>query len=84
MSVHLQIKEQINKFIDSERKYRELDKKREQKIEEVIILAKENNPFTLLEINSITEEMNNFSRSNGFPLRKKVTKEMVYEYVNRK
>ncbi len=84
MSVHLQIKEQMNKFIAAEREYKQLDMSREQMINEVIIAAKTKKEFSLVEINSITEQLNNLSKSFNFPIRKKVTKEMVFEFIHRK
>lgn len=83
MSVHLQIKTQINKFINAEKKYRELDIRREQKIAAVIEEAKQENPFSLMDVNNITEEINQISKSFGFPLRKTVTDKMVREFVNK-
>ena len=83
MSVHLQIKTQVNKFIAAEKKYRELDLKREEKIEEVLKAAKTNQDFSLVEINALSEELNSLSKSFGFPMRKLVTKEMVFEFINR-
>jgi hypothetical protein len=83
MSVHLQIKEQMTTFIAAEKKYRELDMKREESIEKVVNDAKANKNFSLLEVNAITEELNDLSRSFRFPMRKQVTKEMVLEFINR-
>lgn len=83
MSVHLQIKTQINKFINAEKKYRELDIRREQKIAAVIEEAKQENLFSLMDVNNITEEINQISKSFGFPLRKTVTDKMVREFVNK-
>ncbi|MCT8139653.1 DUF2533 family protein [Anaerobacillus sp. CMMVII] len=84
MSVHLQMKAHVNKFIAGEKRYRELDLLREEKIEAVIQAAKKNQEFSLTEINAITEEMNNLSRKFRFPMRKLVKKEMVVEFINRK
>lgn len=84
MSVHLQIKKQMNNFIEAERQYKKLDQLREQKIEEVLIDAKTKKDFSLLEVNAITEELNNLSKSYGFPLRKQVSKDMIFEFLNRK
>jgi hypothetical protein len=83
MSVHLQIKEQMTTFIAAEKKYRELDLKREESIEKVVNDAKANKPFSLVEVNAITEELNNLSKYFRFPMRKQVTKEMVLEFINR-
>ncbi len=84
MSVHLEIKKQINKFISAEKTYRQLDVIREEKIAEVIEAAKGNKDFSLSEVNSVTAEINKLSKSFGFPLRKQVTKEMVLEFIYQK
>ncbi|MFN7251292.1 MAG: DUF2533 family protein [Anaerobacillus sp.] len=83
MSVHLQIKEQMTTFIAAEKKYRELDIKREESIEKVVNDAKANKHFSLVEVNAITEELNNLSRSFRFPMRKQVTEEMVLKFISR-
>ncbi len=83
MSVHIQIKEQMTNFINAEKRYRELDQKREELIEAVLAAAKQKKEFSLEEVNVVTEEMNNLSRSFRFPLRKKVTTAMVAEYIAR-
>lgn len=83
MSVHLQLKKQMTNFIAAEKKYRELDMRREEKIEEAINKAKVKEEFSLIEVNALTEELNNLSRSYRFPIRKQVTKDMVLEYINR-
>lgn len=83
MSVHLQLKKQMTNFIAAEKKYRALDMKREQKIEEVINEARHGNTFSLVEVNTVTEEINQLSKSFGFPLRKTVTDKMVKEFVNK-
>ncbi|OIJ16671.1 hypothetical protein BKP37_05410 [Anaerobacillus alkalilacustris] len=84
MSVHLQIKKQMNNFINAEKNYRKLDQIREEKIEEIIKIAKNKKDFSLVEVNKVTEEINKFSKSHGYPLRKLVTKEMVEEFISRK
>lgn len=82
MSVHLQIKEQMNKFISVEKEYKRLDLIREEKIEEVLEKAKNEQDFSLAEVNLITEEINALSKNFGFlPMRKKVTKDMVLQYL---
>ncbi len=80
----MQIKEQMNNFIAAEKEYKQLDMRREQKIEEIINAAKLNKDFSLEEINFITEQLNNLCKSYNFPIRKKVTKEMVFEFIHRK
>ncbi|RXJ00007.1 DUF2533 family protein [Anaerobacillus alkaliphilus] len=81
MSVHLQIKEQMTRFIEGEKEYRKLDAKREEAIEAILQAAKEQQDFSLTEVNAITEKMNNLSKSFRFPIRKTVTKEMVLEHI---
>jgi hypothetical protein len=83
MSVHLQLKEQITKFIEAEKKYRALDMNRERKIEAVINIARMGDTFSLVDVNNATEEINLISKSFGFPLRKLVTTEMVMKFVNK-
>lgn len=83
MSVHLQIKTQINNFIEAERKYRELDFRREHKIAAVINETKQGKTISLVDVNNVTEEINQLSKSFGFPLRKTVTDKMVREFVNK-
>lgn len=83
MSVHLQLKKQMTNFIEAEKKYRALDMKREQKIEVVINEARHGNTFSLVEVNTVTEEINQLSKSFQFPLRKTVTDKMVKEFVNK-
>ncbi|OIJ22107.1 hypothetical protein BKP45_05375 [Anaerobacillus alkalidiazotrophicus] len=84
MSVHLQIKKQMNNFINAEKNYRKLDQIREEKIEEIIKIAKNKKDFSLVEVNKVTEEINKLCKSHGYPLRKLVTKEMVEEFISRK
>ncbi|MGO4887256.1 DUF2533 family protein [Anaerobacillus sp. MEB173] len=81
MSVHLQIQEQINKRLESEKEYQRLDDLREAAIEKALNEARSSDDFSIVAINQITEEMNSLSKKYGFPLRKTVTKAMVKEYL---
>lgn len=81
MSVHLQIKDQINTFIQAEKQYRNLNDKRENLIEAVLKEAKEGTEFSVANINEVSLIMNELAKKYGFPPRKLVTKEMVLQYL---
>ncbi|UTW69956.1 DUF2533 family protein [Anaerobacillus sp. HL2] len=73
MSVHLQIKKQMNNFIKQKGNIKNSINCVNKKELRVLIDAK-NKDFSLLEVTAITEELNNLNKSYGFPLRKQVSK----------
>ncbi|MBU8905617.1 DUF2533 family protein [Desertibacillus haloalkaliphilus] len=84
MSVHLEIGKQVNKQLQAKDRFLELDRKREEAIEVTLEQAKRTNEFSTKEINEYTEEINQLSKQFSFiPSRKKVTKAMVLEYLQK-
>ena len=83
MSVHLQIANQINKHIQGQKEHRRLDELRETAIEKVLQKVQNNESFSVQEVNVLTEEINILARKFNFPMRKRVTNEMIKEYVTK-
>ncbi|MGG3737887.1 YpbS family protein [Aeribacillus pallidus] len=68
--------EQIKKFLS-------LNAKREEYIEEAVQLCQNGQPFSVDKINAVTDEINELAKQGIIPTRKRVTEEMVREYVER-
>ncbi|WP_261133707.1 YpbS family protein [Bacillus sp. Marseille-Q3570] len=85
MSVHHDISKHSNDQHERVRIFSELDQKREQLIEQALLKCKEEKTFEqeLIEINKLTDEINDLARKGIVPQRKNVTKEMVEEYCKR-
>lgn len=83
MSVHIAISKHINKHIDAQQQFKKLDQQREFAIEATLQKAANNEPFDTVEINRITNVMNEIGKKYNFPQRKNVTKEMVLQYLQK-
>ncbi|MCM3712784.1 DUF2533 family protein [Halalkalibacter oceani] len=83
MAVHLQISEQVKKHRHAQQQFRELDAKREQAIEYALAEAKAGQAINVIEINRITNEMNQIATRFHFPVRKTVTIDMVKDVIQR-
>ncbi len=85
MPVHHDISKHSNEQHERVRQFSELDHKREQLIEDALLKCKEHKPFEkeLVEINKVTDQINDLARKGIVPQRKNVTKEMVEEYCKR-
>ena len=81
MAVHLQIAEQVKKHREAQSQFLALDGSRERAIEDALKKAKAGLSFDTVEINRITNEMNQIAMKFQFPPRKNVTVEMVHEYI---
>jgi hypothetical protein len=66
--------------------FKKMETNRELAIEQAIQLARNNEDFSVHEINEITKDMNAFRKQVNFelPERKLVTKEMVIQYVKKR
>ncbi|WP_335872417.1 DUF2533 family protein [Bacillus sp. 2205SS5-2] len=83
MSVHKAITKLTTEHNKIATKFADLEKRREQYIEESVALCQQNIPFTTEKINAVTNEMNDLARSGVVPTRELVSVEMVKEYVNK-
>lgn len=83
MSVHIEISKHINRHIEAQQKYKALDQQRELAIESTIEKAKLGKEFDTVQINQITNEINEIAKKYNFPLRKAVSKEMVEQYLQK-
>lgn len=83
MSVHKEITKHVEKVNSRVNHYKQLDQLRESFIEEASLLCKADENFSVDKINEVTEQMNELARLGVVPTRKKVTKEMVIEFVIR-
>ncbi|REJ25085.1 MAG: DUF2533 domain-containing protein [Bacillaceae bacterium] len=83
--VHKEITKHSNRQHEIVKKFLHLEEKREQAIDEAVMLCEKGLHFSVQTINEITKEMNELARTTGIvPQRKYVTEEMVKEYVSRK
>lgn len=84
MNVHESITKHIQSKEKAIRQFEHLDRLREEEIDRVIRLCKENKPFSTESINQITREIKELGKRNmlDFPDRKMVDETMVKEYVN--
>ncbi|WP_078380250.1 YpbS family protein [Sutcliffiella halmapala] len=83
MSVHKAISAHSKKQNQIVSSFLQLEQKRENFIEEAIVLCKQNKPFTTEKINQVTNQINELARHGIAPQRKLVTKQMVEEFVSR-
>jgi hypothetical protein len=81
MSVHKDLIKHAKNQNQSYQEFKALDELREKFIEEAVELCKQGKPFTTDKINEVTNKMNRINL-RIVSLRKKVTTEMVKEYVN--
>jgi hypothetical protein len=77
MSVHKAISEHSSKQQKALQDFLELDRKREEYIEEAIQKCKNNESFTVEKINEVTKKINDLAVKEIVPTRKLVTVEMV-------
>lgn len=83
MSVHQAISAHSKKQQEAIQTFLELDKKRENYIEEAIVKCKNNELFTVDQINGISKKINDLATKEIIPTRKYVTIEMIREYVEK-
>ncbi|CAI9396127.1 MULTISPECIES: DUF2533 family protein [Bacillaceae] len=83
MSVHKEITKHVEQVNSRVIRYKQLDQLRESFIEEALLLCKAGETFSVGKINVVTEQINELARLGVVPTRKKVTKEMVIDFVNR-
>ncbi|WP_312095778.1 DUF2533 family protein [Niallia sp.] len=83
MSVHKAISKHVKQVNSLVNHYKQLDQLRESFIEEAILRCKAGENFSVDKINEVTEQMNELARLGVVPPRKKVSIEMVFEFVNR-
>lgn len=79
MSVHQAISAHSKKQQGAIQKFLELDKKRESFIEEAIAKCKNNESYSVDQINEITKEINGLATLEIVPTRRYVTLEMIKE-----
>jgi hypothetical protein len=84
MSVHKAISEHSRKQQNAIKRFLELDQKREVYIDEAIRRYKDNEPFTVDQINGVTKEINELATKEIIPTRKYVSIEMLKELVENK
>lgn len=84
MSVHQAISAHSKKQQEAIKTFLELDKKREEYIEEAIAKCKNNMLFTVEQINAVTKEINDLATKEIIPTRRYVSIEMLREYVENK
>lgn len=84
MSVHQAISAHSKKQQGAIQKFLELDKQRESFIEEAIAKCKNNESYSVDQINGITKEINGLATKEIIPTRRYVTIEMLREYVEKK
>jgi len=82
--VHKEITKHSNRQHQLVKTFIELDLKREEFIDEAVQLCLENKPFSVDKINAVTVEINQLAKKGIVPTRKRVTVEMVKEFVQRK
>lgn len=83
MSVHLQIAEQVRKHRQAQKQFLALDAAREHAIETAFKQAEAGKPIQIIEINRITNEMNQIAMAFQFPPRKVVTAEMITAHLKK-
>jgi hypothetical protein len=82
-NVHEAISRHSSKQHQIVKNFLQLEQQRESYIDQAVALAKENKPFSVDQINRVTNEINALAKNGIAPTRKIVTEEMVLEYVNR-
>jgi hypothetical protein len=83
MSVHKAISEHSSKQQKALQDFLELDRKREEYIEEAIQKCINNEPFTVDKINEVTKKINHLAIKEIVPTRQLVTREMVQKLVEK-
>jgi hypothetical protein len=84
MNVHHEITKKMNRHVNIIETYKTLDQKRESEIERVLAKGKNKEEFSVVAINEVTMELNQFANTHHLPLRKLVTNDMVLEFINQK
>ncbi|WP_243385195.1 YpbS family protein [Bacillus kexueae] len=82
--VHQAITKHSNRQHQLVKTFVQLEGQREAYIEDAVQRCKEGLPFTVEGINQVTDEINALAKNGIVPTRKRVTPEMVKEYVARK
>jgi hypothetical protein len=82
-NVHEEISKHSKKQHEIVKAFLVLENQRESFIAEAVSLAKEDQPFTVEQINRVTKQINEMARNGIAPTRKLVTPEMVIEFVKR-
>jgi len=83
MCVHKDISKHVEQVYKRVKKFQALDQQREFFIEEAISLCKNSYPFSVSNINVITEQINELAKLGTIPTRKLVTMEMVEDFVKK-
>jgi hypothetical protein len=83
MSVHKDLAQHAAKQNEVYNQFLALDQEREFSIEEAIALCQQGSPFTTDKINTVTDRINRLPELRIIPKRKKVTIEMIEEYVKK-
>lgn len=82
--VHQAITKHSNRQHEIVKQFLKLEAAREAYIEEAVERCKNGQPFSVHTINAVTDEINTLAKNGIVPTRKRVTPEMVEEYVRRK
>lgn len=83
MSVHKEITQHVNKQNQRIKDFLALDQQREFYIDEAVALCRQGKDFSTEKINHVTNQINELAKQGIVPSRKKVTIEMVKEYVEK-
>ncbi|MDN4523251.1 DUF2533 family protein [Fictibacillus fluitans] len=83
MSVHMEISKHSSKQHEVVAQFLQLEKKREQLIEEAVERCSSQEPFSVNEINDVSRRMNVLAQKGIVPQRKIISEDMVKEYVGR-
>jgi hypothetical protein len=85
MTVHKAISTHSKNQANMVKTFQQMDEMRELAIDKVFSLAKNDEPFSLEEVNKISKEMNEYRKQVNFelPERKIVTKEMVLQFLSK-
>lgn len=82
--VHKEISKHSNRQHQIVKTFVQLEAAREAYIEEAIQQCLKNEPFSVEKINAVTDEMNMLAKNGIAPTRKRVTVDMVREFVAKK
>ncbi|WP_243290825.1 DUF2533 family protein [Bacillus sp. FJAT-47783] len=82
--VHKEISKHSNRQHQIVKTFVQLEATREALIEEAIQRCLNNEPFSVEKINAVTDEMNALAKKGIVPTRKRVTIDMVKEFVAKK
>lgn len=83
MSVHQAISAHSKKQQEAIQTFLELDREREKSIEEAIVKCKNNEPYSVEQINEITKKINTMATQEIVPTRKYVSLEMIKEVASK-